>query len=223
MELELGFEITFPLYNYYTHFVFHSTVLQVQDLPVRLLLDVMHCEKNICKYILKTIMGEKDTAAVRLEMQQMGIRPQLWLQEGARNRLYLLDAPYVLSAEDRREFMDTLRSIKTPSCYVSTLHSRISNGKLRGLKSHDYHILMQQIIPVCLRNVGDTSIVSAIMKVSRIFQRLCAKVIHPAGQQRLLEGRYYHASGERRAVIWRAVSNEKSIIVKNISYFRNYF
>ena len=35
-------------------------------------------------------------------------------------------------------------------------------------------------------------------------------------------GRYYHASGERRAVIWRAVSNEKPIIVKNISNFRNY-
>ena len=36
-------------------------------------------------------------------------------------------------------------------------------------------------------------------------------------------GRYYHASGERRAVIWRAVSDEKPIIVKNFSYFRNYF
>ena len=36
-------------------------------------------------------------------------------------------------------------------------------------------------------------------------------------------GRYYHASGEWRAVIWRAVSDEKPIIVKNISYFRNYF
>ena len=43
-------------------------------------------------------------------------------------------------------------------------------------------------------------------------------------------GRYYHASGERRAesrerraVIWRAVSDEKPIIVKDISYFRNYY
>ena len=36
-------------------------------------------------------------------------------------------------------------------------------------------------------------------------------------------GRYYHASGERRVVIWRAVSDEKPIIVKNISYFRNYY
>ena len=36
-------------------------------------------------------------------------------------------------------------------------------------------------------------------------------------------GRYYHVSIEWRAIIWRAVSNEKSIIVKNISNFRNYF
>ena len=41
--------------------------------------------------------------------------------------------------------------------------------------------------------------------------------------RRRRRGRYYHASGEQRAVIWRAVSNEKPIIVKNISYFRNYF
>ena len=36
-------------------------------------------------------------------------------------------------------------------------------------------------------------------------------------------GRYYHASIERRAVIWRAVSNEKPKIGKNISNFENYF
>ena len=55
----------------------------MQDLPLRHMLDLMHCEKNVCENILKTIMGEKDTAAVRLDMQQMGIRPQLWPQEVA--------------------------------------------------------------------------------------------------------------------------------------------
>ena len=38
-------------------------VLILQDLPVRHLLDVMHCEKIVCDNILKTIMGEKDNAA----------------------------------------------------------------------------------------------------------------------------------------------------------------
>ena len=87
--------------------------------------------------------------------------------------------PYVLSRADQREFMDTLRSIKTPSRYVSNLHARISDGKLRGLKSHDYHVLIQQILPVCLRNVGDRGVVGAIMRISRIFQRLSAKVVNP--------------------------------------------
>ena len=149
----------------------------------------MHCKKNVCENILKTLMGEKDSAAVRLDMQRMGIRPHLWLEQGDPNqqRLWLPDAPYVLFVVDRREFMDTLRSIKTPSGYVSTLHSRISEGKLRGLKSHDYHVLMQQIMPVCLRNVGDAQVVGAIMRVSRIFQRLCAKVVDPVRRQQLQE------------------------------------
>jgi hypothetical protein len=30
-----------------------------QDLPVRHVLDVMHCEKNICENILKTLWGRK--------------------------------------------------------------------------------------------------------------------------------------------------------------------
>ena len=164
-------------------------IVCLQDLPVRHLLDVMHCEKNVCENILKTIMGEKDSAVVRLDMQQMGIRPQLWLSTVGpnQNRLWLPNAPYVLSVADRREFMDTLRSIRTPSRYVSTLHARINDGKLRGLKSHDYHILLQQVMPVCLRNIGDRRVVGAIMRVSRIFQRLCAKVVNPEGRQQLLD------------------------------------
>ena len=127
-------------------------------------------------------MGDKDNTAVRIDLQQRGIRPQLWLQrrEGNVGRFWQLDAPYVLSAAEKTEFLDTFKSIRTPSRYVSTLYTKISDGKLRGLKSHDYHILMQQILPVCLRNVGDKRVVSAIMRISRVFQRLCLKVVNPA-------------------------------------------
>jgi hypothetical protein len=90
------------------------------------------------------------------------------------------DAPYVLSATEKCEFFEILRSIRTPSCYVSNLHSRITNGKLRGLKSHDYHILLQQILHVCLRNIGDEKVVGAMVRLSRLFQRLCSKVVDKA-------------------------------------------
>ena len=122
----------------------------MQKLPIRQLLDVMHCEKNVCDNILRTFMGDKDNAVVRIDLQQRGIRLQLWLQRRERNagRFWQPDALYVLSAVDKKEFLDTFKSIRTPSRYVSTLYTKTSDGKLRGLKSHDYHILMQQILPV---------------------------------------------------------------------------
>jgi hypothetical protein len=39
------------------------------------MLDVMHCEKNICENLLKTICGEKDTVAIRKDMQEISIHP----------------------------------------------------------------------------------------------------------------------------------------------------
>ena len=46
-------------------------------LLVRHTLDVMHCEKNVCENIMKTMFGEKDTATVRNDMREVNIRPNL--------------------------------------------------------------------------------------------------------------------------------------------------
>jgi hypothetical protein len=40
----------------------------MQELPIRNLVDVMHCEKNLAENIIKTLFGEKDGPKVRLDM-----------------------------------------------------------------------------------------------------------------------------------------------------------
>ena len=65
--------------------------------------------------------------------------------------------------------------IKFPSGYVGPLSSKIAKGKLRGLKTHDFHILLQQVLPLCLRNVGNSKVVGAIMRVSILFRNICSK------------------------------------------------
>jgi len=70
-----------------------------------------------------------------------------------------------------------LRELKFPSGYVGALSRRIQDGMLRGLKTHDFHILLQQVIPLCLRNVGNPKVVGAVMRVSRLFRNICAKVV----------------------------------------------
>ena len=75
----------------------------------------MHCEKNITENILKTTFGEKDTPAVRVDLQARGIRPHLHLQALGPNgdRYYMPDASYVLSTNDKAKVLRVLKSLRT--------------------------------------------------------------------------------------------------------------
>ena len=53
------------------------------------------------------------------------------------------------------------------------------------LKSHDYHILMQQVMPLCLKDLIDRGPRMAIIKVGRVFMRICSKVVDLSGAQSL--------------------------------------
>jgi hypothetical protein len=39
------------------------------------ILDVMHCEKNVCENMLKTIFGERDIMVVIKDIQEVSIQP----------------------------------------------------------------------------------------------------------------------------------------------------
>ena len=93
------------------------------------------------------------------------MRPHLWLQEPrqAREEYFMPDAPYILKENEKKEVLKVIHELQTPTNYVGALHKKLSDGKLRGLKSHDYHILMQQVLPLCIRNVGVESVRVAII------------------------------------------------------------
>ena len=148
----------------------------------------MHCEKNVCENLLRTLFGETDNAKYREDMRAQGIRPHLHLQRNPDGHSYFkLDAPYVLTKQDQTEFLTTLRELKCPSNYVGALSRRIQDGKLRGLKTHDFHILLQQVIPLCFRNVGHPKVVGAVMRVSRLFKKIFAKVVDVESKNSLLQ------------------------------------
>jgi hypothetical protein len=52
-------------------------------------------------------------------------------------------APYVLSREDRLQFLKNMKNLQYPSEYVSNLYNRKMDGKIRGLKSHNYNTMLQ--------------------------------------------------------------------------------
>ena len=96
--------------------------------------------------------------------------------------------PYVLTIEEKIQFVEIIRNLKTPTNYVSALQKRIHNdGTLRGLKSHDYYVMMQQVLPLCLRNLMAKGPRMAIMKLSHVFRKICSKVVDPTAIETLKE------------------------------------
>lgn len=114
----------------------------------------MHCEKNLCENIVKNLLGMHDSAGSRQDAQDLNIREEIWLQPSARGRdeLYMPPAPYVLKPDERKQFMDIIANIRTPSNYVGAIHKRFQDGKLQYMKTHDYHVLMQQVC--CTRTIS---------------------------------------------------------------------
>ena len=115
----------------------------------------MHCVKNIYVNIMKTIWSLKDNLKVRMDLAKANIRPELHaVSGGAKGTLLIPRAPYILSRAQNVVFTNIIRGLKTPSNYVGQLSKRIiADGELRGIKSHDYHILMQQILLFCLQTL----------------------------------------------------------------------
>jgi hypothetical protein len=156
-----------------------------QHLLVHWTLDVMHCEMNLAKNFLKTITGKKDTVKVRRDLQRRGIRKHLWLVANPRRGGKMLKpaTPYVVS--DREVFVQTLESLRMPSGYASNLGKRIRSKKYGALKSHDYHVLMQQLLPLALRGLLKPTARTAVMRMSKLFCRVCTKVYDPLEFQSL--------------------------------------
>jgi hypothetical protein len=154
----------------------------VQYLLICNTLDVMNCEMKLAKNFLKTIMVKKDTVKVRRDLQRKGIRRHLWLLPNPRRggKIYKPVAPYVLSDKDFNEFAKMLEPLCTPSSYSSTFGKEIGKKKFGGLKSHDYHVLMQELLPLALWNVLAPGPRLAVMRMCKLFRRLCTKVYNPA-------------------------------------------
>jgi hypothetical protein len=53
------------------------------------------------------------------------------------------------------------------------------DGDLKGMKSHDYHVMMQEILPLCMQHLMTKDCRIAIICLCRIFKRICAKVVDP--------------------------------------------
>jgi hypothetical protein len=115
-------------------------------------LDVMHLEKNVSDNFISTLLAichkTKDNLNARLDLVELGIREDLHPIVDNEGKQSLPDAPFTMSLEKRKILCSVIKNLRTPDGYASNI-SRCVNMKdctLSGLKSHDNHVLLHEIL-----------------------------------------------------------------------------
>lgn len=146
-------------------------------------IDFMHIEKNVAESLIGTLLNTpgktKDGLNARKDLMRLMIKPEL---QGKRsgNDIVLPAASYTLTKIEKDMFCETLHNIRAPQGYCSNFSSLVSlkDRKLLGLKSHDYHMLMQQFLPIAIRNIMPEPTRNAIIRFCFFFKSICSKEIN---------------------------------------------
>ncbi|XP_026399960.1 uncharacterized protein LOC113295844 [Papaver somniferum] len=154
-----------------------------KDLLLRHNIDVMHTEKNNIESWIGTLLNiegkTKDNLNAREDLKVLGIRGPLHPEALGNNKFYLPPAKYTLSLAERRNIFQFLRDIKVPDSYSSNIsrHVQVQECKIPGLKSHDWHVLMQQLFPVAVRGILHDDVTRVLVEFSDFYTQLCSKTL----------------------------------------------
>ncbi|XP_077233608.1 uncharacterized protein LOC143875914 [Tasmannia lanceolata] len=154
-----------------------------ESLLLRHNLDVMHIEKNVCDNVIGTLLNiegkTKDSVKARLDLKKMNIRRTLHPITKGNNKTYVPPACFTMSSKEKDIFCGVLKHVKVPNGYSSNISQRVymKQRKISGLKSHDCHVLMQQLLPLALRSSLPKTVSSVLIELCSFFRELCSKVL----------------------------------------------
>jgi hypothetical protein len=85
-----------------------------------------------------------------------------------------------MSREQKEMLCSVIQNLRTPNGYASNISRSVNmkDCKLVGLKSHDNHVLLHDILPVALRSYYPSKdVMKIVVQLSNFFKKLCSKVI----------------------------------------------
>ena len=101
----------------------------------------------------------------------LGIRSDLHHVE-IEDQFYIPPVPYSLSPDEKKLFCEVLKGVKFPAGYASDIRHNvhINEKKVFGLKSHECHIVLQDLLPLAVRKILPEILTAAVARVSLFFK-----------------------------------------------------
>jgi len=142
----------------------------------------MHSEKNIAEALWGTIMDildkTKDNVKTRVDQANLCDRPKLNILPPKDGKKWKKPATeFVLEKHERKEVLEWFQTLMFTDGYAANLRRgvNLSNMQINGLKSHDYHIWIERLLPVMVRGYLPDHAWQVLAELSNFFRQLCAK------------------------------------------------
>jgi hypothetical protein len=129
--------------------------------------------------ILSTFMGfvdkTKDNHKVTRDIAQICNRPNLELTDKGDKP----HVPFCLKPKESKEIMSWMQDLKFTDGYAAGFRKAVNleTLKIKGLKSHDYHIFMERILPVMFHGYLNDDVWMTLAELTHFYRQLYAKEI----------------------------------------------
>jgi hypothetical protein len=129
--------------------------------------------------LLNTNRKTMNHGYARADLKKIEIRQELWLDDFVKGTE--LPTSYItLSKNEKKEFCGFLKNVKVSFGYSTNVSRLISLPELKiahGTKSHDYHVLVTQMITVEIWNILSVNAREAIMNFYFFFNAIGQKLL----------------------------------------------
>jgi hypothetical protein len=126
-------------------------------------------------YLHESGRQNKKNIKARKDLAKLCNRPTQELDENGKKP----HAQFCLKPKQKKEVMEWLKILKFPDGYAAGFRRAVNlnTNKITGLKSHDYHIMIERLLPIMFRGYFNVSIWKALAELSYFYRQLCAKEI----------------------------------------------
>ncbi|KAK2369072.1 hypothetical protein QL285_082226 [Trifolium repens] len=147
---------------------------KVSDFPKITEVDPCICDGFVMDIKDKT----KDNAKARMDIKKYCRRKELELQTQSNGKVLKPKAKYVLSSDQQKVVYKWVSELKMPDGHASNLHRCVNKGegKLIGMKSHDFHVFMERLLPIAFSALPH-QVWSPIAELSKFFKDLCSTIL----------------------------------------------
>jgi hypothetical protein len=122
---------------------------------------------------------KKDNLKAHLDLQEMGLRPTLYLWTVEDGKTYMRPACHTMSKDDKTHFLRMLKNVRVLDEYALNIARcvKLKDCTITCLKSHDNHVLIQQLLPIAVCGSLPPNVVQLFVEMFVFFTGICSTTL----------------------------------------------